>query len=588
MDAETIVYYIIALLLGILLANILKNVCGSVEGLPSGDTGSRNTSYKGSCDECSKVGWPSEAEWNEIMYCCVTPTGAQSATKYQLTQCNGTKCGPYGSKKLCKDKQCTVPPQKSDGGGGGTTPAELPVLPDNLKVDKCKLLIGQNNIEDFIHYKSKFPDKISGGSVYIGQPGVTPQTSPCRLNPETNTNNQAVVFNDGQWTVPDGWPWKSEACHYPGNWPGKNFTEHYEVKFLTNRKHKNKEATPVSLDEYLTEIKKGVDGEFYCEVAMGFKYCGMGDYCPNKTEKNERSKTYERWLDGMQNDGDFSYVEQIAKLLLEASNTYGITWLFRFEYEVAIDVNGFGYNKRDKETYPAFIEIKRKYARAFLNSRKKMKEIFGGNSEKLQFIFHVNVGDSIKLCSSVTEEQHCQGGGCIWDGTSCKGDWKEPCPPPTGKFCDSQCVSDLKCGNSQADPNSDWITIFKDVGPTSLDTDHLPDLLGQSQVFGDTSQYNMVVTNFIYWKIRTGRKTIMAETSIASPTDDIDICNTNGTCTSLGLIMDLVRKHKCLDFLVYINSMDNIDETTSSSDISLMKPDEIRENWLRFIDDNVE
>ena len=80
----------------------------------------------------------------------------------------------------------------------------------------------------------------------------------------------------------------------------------------------------------------------------------------------------------------------------------------------------------------------------------------------------------------------------------------------------------------------------------------------------------------------------MAETSIASPNYDIDICNTNGTCTSLGLIMDLVRKHKCLDFLVYINSMDNIDETTSSSDISLMKPEIIRENWLRFIDDNVE
>lgn len=383
----------------------------------------------------------------------------------------------------------------------------------------CKLLIGQNDISEFHKYKKVFQNGISGGSVYISQ----------RISPMKTK--------------------ATPKCPYPGNWnDGMNVNDQSKKNDVWDNRHISFQVTGSQKDNPIDDYLETIQGQ-YCQVALAFKYCGMG------SKDSPRSDTYEKYLkEWANNDGDFTLITKLGeKLNLLSQNHGNLTWLLRFEYEVAINSNIFGEN---------YINIRKNYCKAFLNCRSKMKEKFTDKS-KIKFVFHPIVGDAIGKCEDMTQEE-CRG-VCVWNNEKCITDQHRP---------------NIK--------KEDWITLFKEEGPKSLESsDYLPDLLGQSQVFGLKDQYNMSIENFKNWKKRTCKETIYSETSVDS--SSLLKCGKDlpaSKCTTLNDIMDAVRKHDCVDYLVYINTEKIIAETTNTSAIQKMSP-KIQKAWKDFIKDHV-
>ena len=335
-------------------------------------------------------------------------------------------------------------------------------------------------------------------------------------------------------------------------------------------------ATDTDIDTYLSTVITSENQ--YCQVAIGFKYCGMGNICPDKTTPDYRSKTYERYLDSWSdNKGDFSYITKIGEVLntLSKSN-FHLTWLLRFEYEVAINFNLFGKN---------YINVRQKYCKAFLNCRVKMLEKFDDKT-KLKFIFHPVVGDTMASCPLITDQNNCSGVGvCMWNDPNQDPNKAINCNKyPTNSAC--KCITDPN--REQDINNEDWINLFNTVGHSTLENtkaipNFFPDILGQSQVFGLKEQYKMAISNFKYWRLRTGMETIFSETSVSAST--ILGCGEKQDsilCTTLEDLMDSVRIYNCVDYLVYINSTENIAETSYSSAIQKMN-EQIQKNWNDFI-----
>ena len=431
----------------------------------------------------------------------------------------------------------------------------------------CKLLIGQNDISEFLKYKKVFPKGISGGSVYIPQrtsSQITKKEPICPypghwnagMNDPSKSNDVwddrhisfTVLSNCGRQLLnglcgSESSPAECEACmgKHQRDLRGADCSEYDLRNFCDTSSQKD---IP-SIDDYLVTIQ----GQ-YCQVSLAFKYCGMG------SKDSPRSETYEKYLEEWaNNDGDFTFITQLGTMLDSLSKKHGnVTWLFRFEYEVAINSNIFGKN---------YIDVRKNYCKAFLNCRAKMKETFTDQT-KIKFVFHPVVGDAIGICSMMKTQGECTG-ACVWNNNTCITDPNRP---------------EIE--------DEDWITLFKEQGPGSLESSgYLPDLLGQSQVFGLKGQYKMSIDNFKNWKLRTGKETIYSETSVASSSPlKCGKGQDASDCTTLKDIMDAVREHDCVDYLVYINTEKNIAETDNTSAIQEMSL-EIQNEWKSFIQNNV-
>lgn len=440
--------------------------------------------------------------------------------------------------------------------------------------NKFKLLIGQNSLDEFNKYKSSFEeikDYIFGGSIYISQPTSTVEGT-------CYDKNKQQIDN-------------SPICPYPGNWnAGIPENQHGENNNWGERNIQWQIDNDNTVMKYLKNIISG--NNQYCQVAIGFKYCGMGNsICfseDGSSTKNIRASTYEKYLDNWSNKttGDFSYIIKIANKLKSLSESnFNLTWLFRFEYEVAIDKNQFGDD---------YINVRKKYCKAFLNCRQKMFDIFKEKKNRIKFIFHPVVGDSMKDCDGISNYENCDG-KCVWNDYSTDKSNKINCQnDKTNKKC--ECRIDP---NRKDETEADWINLFKKMGPDTLakvsgkesKNNYLPDLFGQSQVFGLKEQYNMAIDNFKMWKLRTQRETIFSETSV-TPINGIDCGNKSELscgndiesekCTSLQDLMNSIIKENCVDYLVYINTDMIIAETNYCSAIE-KNGESIKNTWVNFI-----